>query len=75
VWGLIASSSPCSTSTGQRTRRHSSIVPSASTRGERADAIRVSALVSSPQPTPSSICFVEWGSVKILEMKNSTNPR
>ena len=35
----------------------------------------VSASVSSPQPTPSSICFVECGSVTHCEMKNSTKPR
>jgi hypothetical protein len=31
--------------------------------------------VSRPQPTQSSICFVECGSVNILEKKNSRKPR
>ena len=35
----------------------------------------VSAVVSSPQPTQSSICFVECGSVNICEKKNSRKPR
>ena len=37
-------------------------------------AMSVSASVSSPQPTASSIGFVECGSVKACDMKNSTNP-
>jgi hypothetical protein len=35
----------------------------------------VSALVSSAHPTQSSICFVECGSRKMREKKNSTKPR
>ena len=35
----------------------------------------VSASVSSAQPTASSICFVECGSVKISPKKNSAYPR
>jgi hypothetical protein len=36
--------------------------------------MRVSGVVSSPQPTLSSICLVECGSVKILEKKNDRKP-
>ena len=37
-------------------------------------AISVSASVSRPQPTQSSICLVECGSAKICEKKNSQEP-
>ena len=36
---------------------------------------RVSAVVSSPHPTMSSICLVEWGSGKTWPAKNSRKPR
>ncbi len=72
----MASSVPWITSTGQRTSAHaastSSLVPHSRF---CTVAISVSAEVSSPQPTQSSNCFVEWGSVNICDMKNSTKPR
>ena len=72
---VIASSEPWITSTGQRRRPASSRVVSAS-RSLPADSVAtsVSALVSRPQPTQSSIGFVECGSVNICEKKNSRKP-
>ena len=40
----------------------------------RAVSISVSGVVSSPQPTQSSICLVECGSLHACEKKNSRKP-
>ncbi len=77
--GVMASSSPEITSTGQCTPAHrltsdsriSSGVPS---RIPRVVSISVSGVVSSPQPTQSSICLVECGSLNACEKKNSRKP-
>ena len=60
--------------TGQRTLLASSLTASGPWMwsGAVTVAISVSGVVSSPQPTASSYCLVEWGSVKICEQKNST---
>ena len=65
------------TSAGQRTR-----APSAATSAggmilvsqPRNPARIVSMSVSPAQPTQSSICLVEWGSVKQVAKKNSRYP-
>ena len=72
---VIASPEPWITSTGQRTRPASSRCASASIGSRTVVAIRTSGVVSSPQPTQSSIGFVECGSVNICEKKNSRKPR
>ena len=70
--GRTASSLPWMTSTGQSMRASSSRTLFASwSRGASWVAISVSASVSRPQPTQSSRCFVECGSVKHCEKKNS----
>ena len=70
------SASPWMTSTGQRTHAHRSAngMPLGSSI-PRSVSTSVSGVVSSPQPTQSSICFVECGSVKHFEKKNSRKPR
>src|SRR4029450_5873166 len=75
VWDVIASWSPWITSPGQRTRRQSACASSGLRSGASMVAIITWASVSSPQPTASSIGFVECGSVNIFEMKNSTQSR
>jgi hypothetical protein len=75
VTDVIASPSPWITSTGQRTRLESSCASSGVNPALSWVAIIVSAPVSSPQPTASSIGFVECGSVNIFAMKNSTQSR
>ena len=72
---VIASSEPWITSTGQRSRPASSSAVSRSRSLPDSMVTSVSALVSSPQPTQSSIGFVECGSVNIREKKNSRKPR
>src|SRR5262249_7780390 len=72
VTDWIASFAPWITSTGHRTRRQSACDSSGVSPAASWVAIMVSASVSSPQPMPSSIGFVECGSVNILETKNST---
>ncbi len=73
--GVIASSSPWITSTGQLHPRAELAHRSLRRGSDLAErVISVSASVSSPQPTASSIGFVECGSVTHCEMKNSTKP-
>jgi hypothetical protein len=69
--GLIWSSSPWTTSTGQRLAAHQPRRVASSTQGAWDSAIRTSGEVSRPQPTLSSICLVECRSVKHWEKKNS----
>ena len=68
----MASSLPWMTSTGRSTRAHTLLKPS---RPQAASARFVSASrsgsISLPQPTQSSRCLVEWGSVNIRAKKNS----
>ena len=71
---VIASAVPWITSTGQRTRAHNSRAVSSSMPSPKTRRERVSAVVSRPQPTQSSICLVECGSVNIWEKKNSRKP-
>ena len=71
----MASAVPWMTSTGQRTRAHSSRALSSSMPLPISVAMSVSAVVSRPQPTQSSIGLVECGSVNIWEKKNSRKPR
>jgi hypothetical protein len=72
---VIASAVPWMTSTGQRTRAHNSRAVASSRPLPISVAMRVSAVVSMPQPMQSSIGLVECGSVNIWEKKNSRNPR
>ncbi len=68
--GRMASSVPWMMSVGTRTAASTSAIG----RDERASsmvAIRTSGVVSSAQATPSSIGFVECGSVNTWLMKNS----
>jgi hypothetical protein len=69
--GLIWSSSPWMTTTGQRLAAHQPHTVASSGQGGWDSAIRTSGEVSRPQPTLSSTGLVEWGSVKHLEKKNS----
>ena len=71
---VIESSEPWMTSTGHFTRAASSRVPSGVS-PPSCVAMRVSGVVSSPQPTQSSTGLVECGSVNIFEKKNSRKPR
>ena len=76
--GVIRSSVPWMTRTGQRMERRRSSVRSRSPRtgsGLNWVATSASASVSRIQPTPSSTCLVECGSGKISPQKNSPNPR
>ena len=66
---------PWITSTGQRTRPHSSRAVCLVEAVADPVATSVSAVVSSAQPTQSSIGLVECGSVNIWEKKNSRKPR
>jgi hypothetical protein len=75
VTEVIASLSPCITRTGQRTRLQSACASSGVNPAPSCVAIMVSASVSRPHPTASSIGFVECGSVNIFDMKNSTQSR
>ena len=75
--GTWASSVPWTTSTGQRTRGQSAATSAGSmilVSQPRNPARIVSMSVSSAQPTQSSICLVECGSVKHWEKKNSRYP-
>ena len=71
---VIASPVPWITSTGQRTRSHSSRTSASPSSSISSAAMSVSGVVSRPQPTQSSIGFVECGSVNICEKKNSRKP-
>ena len=51
-------------------RDASSRTAASSRAGARMVALRVAASVSSPHATPSSICLVECGSLKMLAKKN-----
>ena len=69
--GRIASSLPWITSMGQSILARSARTPgSSSSRSASWVAIKVSASVSRPQPTVSSRCLVECGSVKQCAKKN-----
>ena len=68
--GRMPSSSPWMTITGQLTRSAIARVVCSSSPSPSAVAIRVSGSVSSPQPTASSICLVECGSLKAVSKKN-----
>ena len=72
VTRLMRVLSPWMTSTGQRTRAADCARLVRRRDAARTCATSVSAVVSSPQPTASSIGFVECGSVNICAMKNST---
>ena len=60
--GISLSSSPWTTSSGQRTPASSSLIVALSSPGQSIVRASVSPSVSSAQPTASSICFVECGS-------------
>ena len=68
---VTASPSPCTTSV-QETRAHIARVCASS--GSLSPTMSVSASVFAPQPTASSVGFVECGSVKQRLKKNSRNP-
>ena len=73
---MIPSSSPCTTSTGQRTARHTSSNASLVTPSRAATvSASTSGVVSRPQPVASSTGFVRCGSVIASPMKYSTNAR
>ena len=72
--GIRASSSPWITSTGQRIWDISSCDLASSNPDGLTVSSSVSGVVSSAQPMPSSICFVECGSVKQRSKKNSRKP-
>ncbi len=72
--GVMASSSPEITSTGQRTRAASARASSVESAAAAWAVISTSGVVSRPHPTQSSIGLVEWGSVNMREKKNSRKP-
>ena len=76
VSGRTRSRSPWMTSIGHRTRSHIAreVLVARPGRGPRVVSASVSGVVSSAQPTQSSICLVECGSLKHLAKKNSRKP-
>ena len=76
--GMTASSVPWTTTAGHVMLRQSASTASTSGRPESPPSmvrISVSGVVSRPQATQSSICFVECGSGKTCAKKNSRKPR
>ena len=74
--GTISSAVPWTTTTGQRTARHSASAASRSaTPCSPRVMARISGVVSSPHATPSSSAFVECGSGSAWVKKNSRKPR
>ena len=74
--GTISSRSPCTTSTGHATARHTASASALPSRARAADvASRVAASVCSAQPTPSSRCLVECGSGNIRAKNDSAHRR
>ncbi len=72
AYGDTASSVPWMTKTGHETRLQTSSTSCSVCSSPISSS--VSGVVSSPQPTQSSMCFVECGSVKHRPKKNSRKP-